>query len=127
MVLNERRVVFVTGSLTGGGAEKVTSILASKCAELGVDTTLVILRNRERVYKLSNKVKVRQIDADTNKLKVISRIKKLRSIFKNSKANVIIAFLPIITMYSLIASIGLQKKVITSERGDPNLVSFPKI
>ena len=32
-----KSVIFVTGSLADGGAEKVMSILASGCAELGAD------------------------------------------------------------------------------------------
>lgn len=124
MILNSKNVIFVTGSLTGGGAEKVISILASQCAELGADVTLVVLRNKKHSYKLSSKVKVHQINVGEKKLKIISRIKILRSIFKHSKANTIIAFLPIITMYSLIANIGLHKRIITSERGDPNLNIF---
>lgn len=34
-----KSVIFVTGSLADGGAEKVMSILASGCAELGADVT----------------------------------------------------------------------------------------
>lgn len=42
-----KSVIFVTGSLADGGAEKVMSILASGCAELGADVTLVVLRPKK--------------------------------------------------------------------------------
>ena len=45
-----KSVIFVTGSLADGGAEKVMSILASGCAELGADVTLVVLRPKKIVY-----------------------------------------------------------------------------
>ena len=45
--MENKSVIFVTGSLADGGAEKVMSILASGCAELGADVTLVVLRNKE--------------------------------------------------------------------------------
>lgn len=113
-----KSVIFVTGSLADGGAEKVMSILASGCAELGADVTLVVLRPKKIVYPVSDKVKIVQF-TDDGKLATIKRIKKLHRVMKESAAEVVIPFLPIISLYTLIANIGLRKKVIMSERADP--------
>lgn len=113
-----KSVIFVTGSLADGGAEKVMSILASGCAELGADVTLVVLRPKKIVYPVSDKVKIAQF-TDEGKLATIKRIKKLHRVMKESAAEVVIPFLPIISLYTLIANIGLRKKVIMSERADP--------
>ena len=113
-----KSVIFVTGSLADGGAEKVMSILASGCAELGADVTLVVLRPKKIVYPVSDKVKIVQF-TDEGKLATIKRIKKLHRVMKESAAEVVIPFLPIISLYTLIANIGLRKKVIMSERADP--------
>ena len=113
-----KSVIFVTGSLADGGAEKVMSILASGCAELGSDVTLVVLRPKKIVYPVSDKVKIVQF-TDEGKLATIKRIKKLHRVMKESAAEVVIPFLPIISLYTLIANIGLRKKVIMSERADP--------
>lgn len=67
-------MIFVTGSLADGGAEKVMSILASGCAELGADVTLVVLRNKEIVYSVSDKVKIIQFE-DSGKFATFTRIK----------------------------------------------------
>ena len=111
-------MIFVTGSLADGGAEKVMSILASGCAELGADVTLVVLRPKKIVYPVSDKVKIVQF-TDDGKLATIKRIKKLHRVMKESAAEVVIPFLPIISLYTMIANIGLRKKVIMSERADP--------
>ena len=113
-----KSVIFVTGSLADGGAEKVMSILASGCAELGADVTLVVLRPKKIVYPVSEKVKVIQF-MDKGKLATAKRIKKLHQVMKKSTAEVVIPFLPIISLYTLIANIGLRKKLIMSERADP--------
>lgn len=113
-----KSVIFVTGSLTDGGAEKVMSILSSGCAELGADVTLVILRPKSIVYPVSDKVKIVQF-TDNGKLAIIKRIKKLHRLMKESSAEVVIPFLPIISLYTMIANIGLRKKIIMSERADP--------
>lgn len=113
-----KSVIFVTGSLADGGAEKVMSILASGCAELGADVTLVVLRPKKIVYPVSDKVKIVQF-TDDGKLATIKRIRKLHRVLKESAAEVVIPFLPIISLYTMIANIGLRKKVIMSERADP--------
>ena len=113
-----KSVIFVTGSLAEGGAEKVMSILASGCAELGADVTLVVLRPKKIVYPVSEKVKVIQF-MDKGKLATAKRIKKLHQVMKESTSEVVIPFLPIISLYTLIANIGLGKKLIMSERADP--------
>ena len=50
--MNKKAITFITGSLTGGGAERVISILANNCAENGAEVSLIILRQAPRVYKL---------------------------------------------------------------------------
>ena len=103
-----KSVIFVTGSLADGGAEKVMSILASGCAELGADVTLVVLRPKKIVYPVSDKVKIVQF-TDDGKLATIKRIRKLHRVLKESAAEVVIPFLPIISLYTMIANIGLRK------------------
>ena len=116
--MKEKSVIFVTGSLSGGGAEKAMSVLASGCAELGSDVTLVVLRGKKAVYPLSEHVKVIQF-TDTGKIAILKRIRKLHSALKASDADVVIPFLPIISLYTLLANIGVGKKLIMSERADP--------
>ena len=117
--MKNKSVIFVTGSLADGGAEKVMSILASGCAELGADVTLVVLRNKKIVYSVSDKVKIIQFD-DVGKLATFKRIKRLHQVMKSTDANAVIPFLPIISLYTMIANIGVGKKLIMSERADPS-------
>ena len=79
---------------------------------------VVVLRPKKIVYPVSDKVKIVQF-TDEGKLATIKRIKKLHRVMKESAAEVVIPFLPIISLYTLIANIGLRKKVIMSERADP--------
>lgn len=126
MNLNNKKVIFVTSSLTDGGAEKVMSILASQCAELGAEVTLVALRDKKHIYPISNKVNFIQLKSQHSNLimKIIERCINLRQIFKQSDANTIISFLPINILYTMICKFGLNKKLIISERGNPNISIF---
>ncbi|MDD3747070.1 MAG: glycosyltransferase [Anaerostipes sp.] len=124
MDYSKKKVIFITGSLCDGGAEKVMSILASGCAEQGANTTLVVLREKKMVYSLSPHVNLVQIKVGKSKFKLIRRIIKLHKVLKYSEADVVIPFLPIISLYTLIANRGVRKRIIMSERGDPNVKYF---
>ncbi len=124
MNCSEKKVMFITGSLTDGGAERVMSILASKCADMGAEVSLVVLRKKKCAYQISKNVRVFQIENGSGKLQTVNRIKQLRKIIRTSNADVLIPFLPIVTLYTMIANIGLGKKMITSERADPNVSIF---
>lgn len=126
MELCNKKVLFITSSLTDGGAEKVMSILSSQCAELGADVTLVALRDKKHVYKISDKVNFIQIKTKykNSLIKVIERCIILRKVLKNCEAKTIISFLPINTLYVMISKIGLKRKLIISERANPNRSIF---
>ncbi len=125
MDYSQKKVIFVTGSLCDGGAERVLSVLASGCAELGADVTLVVLRDKKRIYPVSDKVKCEFIYS-SGKTATFQRIRQLHAIFKRSDAEAIIPFVQIVTLYTLIANIGVGKKIIMSERSDPNLSIFSR-
>ncbi len=126
MDVSNKRVIFITGALTGGGAERVLSILASTAADMGAQVEVVILRDRKRSYSLSENVICHQLKPVWKHGRAIERILQLRRIFKASSATAIIPFLPIITLYALIANIGVGKKIVMSERADPRKSVFSK-
>lgn len=115
-----KKIVFVTGSLADGGAEKVISLLASGCAELGHDVTLVVIREKKIVYPISEKVHLIQLK-ETGPLVPINRIRKLRQIFKFVKPDAIIPFLNTISVYTILANFGLGYSMVFSVRADPNI------
>ncbi|PGL72701.1 glycosyltransferase [Bacillus sp. AFS055030] len=126
MNYKNKKIIFVTGSLADGGAERVMSILATMCAEAGADVTLVVMREKKYIYHVSDKVNCIQIKTGSKKFKTISRIKQLRSILKKSDDSTVIPFLPLITLYTMIANMGINKRVITSERSDPRISFWAK-
>ena len=119
MDASNKKVIFITGSLSDGGAEKVISILASQCADMGADVTLVILRDKPIMYYLSENVKVYQFKYRSRDLKMIKRVRVLHRILCESESKTVIPFLPEISLYTLIANIGVGKRIIMSERADP--------
>ncbi len=123
---SNKTLTFITGSLTDGGAERVMSILANQCAEMGANVSVIIMRERERTYSLSEKVRCYQIKTKHDKLTPLRRICALHRIIKSEDVGTLIPFLPIISLYTLIANIGVGRRIIMSERADPNISVFSK-
>lgn len=124
MDYSNKKLMFITGALSGGGAERVMAILASGCADLGADVSLVVVREGKQTYPVSEKVHFFQIQEDHAKFRVLSRIRCLHKVIKESSAEALIPFLPIISVYTMLANIGVGKKMIMSERADPGRSIF---
>lgn len=117
----KKKIAFITGSLAEGGAQKVIAILASQCANMSDDVYLIVLRDQEEAYKISEKVKCIRLKGTEGKFQVIKRIIALRKIIEENSIDTLIPFLPIISLYTLIAKWGLRKRIIMTERADPNI------
>lgn len=127
MDFKDKTLTFVTSSLTQGGAERVISILANQCADMGANVSVIVIREKNvHTYYLSDKVKCYHIHTKYNKLKIIQRIYAIRKIIKNENVGVLVPFLSIVSLYTLVASIGLKKRIIMSERADPGVSIFEK-
>lgn len=121
MVSNIKKILFVNSSLTSGGSERVMSIIANSFAEKGYDTAMILLREKPKSYTLHVDVKVTELKYNTkNKLLIaIKRMMSLRAFLKKFKPDYVISFMWDINIFTLLASWGLQLKVIVSERNNP--------
>ncbi len=115
------KVIFVTGSLTRGGAEKVIVELANYYASLGRKVDIVILLNNEVSWELNTNIHVVNFTGTTN-----SRIKRIRywlsslkNYFKQNQGATIVSFLVRVNILVLLTAKKENHKIIVSERNDP--------
>lgn len=116
-----KRIMFVIGVLSNGGAERVISILAKELCDKGYEVSIVtiygdkndyVLDERVNIYPLSHKYK--------NKLlRFIEITQKTRNLIKSINPDIVISFVAIINIYTIISSAFLKNKLIVSERNDP--------
>ncbi len=115
------KILFVSGNLTDGGAQRVIAVVSSKLADLGHDVELFLFARNKKEYPISEKVKVTSIADNFSEYKKISSIKRmfiLRRFLKKERPDVAIGFLE--GGYALyLASFGLKIKKIASMRIDP--------
>jgi len=116
-----KKIAFVLGGMSRGGAERVISILSRSYAERGYETEIVVLLSNEVGYKLHPTTRLIDLTGNTT-----SRLKRLpywlrsiRKYVKESKPDVIVSFVARINLLVINAVRGLNTKLIISERNDP--------
>ncbi len=118
------KIAFITRSLTGGGAERVVSVLANSFVkESTVDQVFVISLIEDKVtYPIDDRIiYLANKSPESNKVRrVIQRYRFLRSTIRKIDPDVIISFCTQINIYSILAMHGMKGKLIISERNDPN-------
>jgi glycosyltransferase involved in cell wall biosynthesis len=118
------KYLFVTNSLSYGGAERVVSILASGMAEKGYEVHLILYERVKDEYPISDKVKLHQLPKrnDKNKIKYYSRkFSIMRKMIYEISPDIIIPFLPDQVNHFFIASRFMKIPFIFTVRNNPIL------
>lgn len=116
------KILFVCRSLSGGGAERVVSLLASALAKRRHVVSVATLESVDDKYVVSPKVKRIKLEKGKTKLSLLARLANLRKCVRAERPDVIVPFLPIVTLYTMIADIGLRHAMVTSERANPYMI-----
>ena len=117
------KIVFVTATLTSGGSERVTSLVANQLAERGHQVEIVNLNKHIVFYPIHQQVKL-SFAEDIVGSSIISKILWLRKHVKEEKPDVVIPFMEAVYCVTLLALIGIKVPIISSERIDPRKSPF---
>ena len=130
---DRRRLTLVISSLTGGGAERVATILSNSWADRGEQVTLVTLDASGPSYALDPRVTRRPLGvagispnlpaAVWNNLR---RVIALRRAIRESRPDTVVSFLDVTNVLTLLATRGLGVPVLVSERSDPAFCPIAK-
>ncbi len=117
-----KKVLFVMNRLGKGGAERVATLIANELYKKKYEIKFISYNNIEDTYKIDKHIKCEKLEIKSrNKIiRKIKRIINLRKKIKEYKPDIIIAFEYFVNMQTILASLGLNIKVIISERNDPN-------
>ena len=78
-----RKITFLIAHLGGGGAERITTIIANQMIENGVDVEMIVFSNKYNEYSVSDKISLSYLPEKKNKvLDVAAKIIKLRKLLK---------------------------------------------
>lgn len=124
-------IVFYSGNLSNGGAERVLTILASMLADKGYNVTIITNKTSDKDYYVSDRVNLVVVDCKRSKFpkatfyhklrRRLATIKFIRKYLKTKKPYAIIPFLDRCINESYLASRFLKVKFIPSLRYMPKL------
>ena len=122
----KKKLLIFLGSLTSGGTERVAATLSKHLVKKAFDVTVVTLDSTERdFYSLDDKVQriaMGSASATAGMEKIFGNLKRtyqFRKILKDQKPDIVLGMITRHAVISLIASVGLQVKVVVSERNYP--------
>lgn len=121
-----KSIVFVLGGITSGGAERVASRLMHYWTDQGWDLTLIVGNEPEDdFYQLPENMKRIVINTGSpSSNKIVGLMKnapyvwRLRKALKKIDSANVVSFLTRTNIHTILACIGLKKRVIISERND---------
>lgn len=126
-----KKVSFIAQQLAGGGAERVVSVLANELAnDDSLDISVVTFFPVENEYALNseiNKVSLFSTEEEYRNASRILRIKNLRRFIKQNNIQVLFPFLWFVGVYTFIATLGLDVKLVQTVRNNPALVPGSKL
>lgn len=123
------KILLVISSLSSGGAERVMSDMADFLVEKGYSVSLVTLNPWvDDFYNLNEKINRIPFETFSTSGSLIGkimfnmgRIFQLRALIKKNNPDVVLSFLDVTNVTTIIASSGLNVKVVVSERIDPEV------
>lgn len=124
---DKKRIYFIVHSLSGGGAERVISVISNHLVENGYDVALLMTHSDECAYSINPAIKkiVRENVKPKDMLNVLLFIRKW---YKRDKDAIFVSFIRSWNLISMIAALGTRAKLVISERNNPafkfNIKSF---
>lgn len=117
-----KKISFLVGSMRRGGAERVISILANDYAARDWDVSILTLLDESNDYILDDAVKFTPIcgNSKSQLMRIPYWIKAIRRHVKVDKPDCLVSFVTRINLVALVACIGMNKRILVSERSDPS-------
>jgi len=123
------KVIFVIGSMSSGGAERVISEMSNYWAKKGWEITIITIgatKEKKDFYTLEKSINRVDLSLEPPKSKVATGFNlcilsyKIRAFIKKSKPDAVISFISASNVIVLMALLGIKLKKIISDRTDPN-------
>ena len=114
----KKKVYFITNALTGGGAERVMSVLSNYLVEHEYEINFLLLQDKETAYEINDKIKLYK-RADIHPKDMTAQIKFIRHFIKKDPDALFVSFFTHQNLFTLLAAIGTKARVLVSERNDP--------
>lgn len=125
----KKKIVFVIPNMTGGGTERVISLLADEYVNNGYPVAIMQFAGYEHAYPLDDRIEDFSIAPQSagNPVVWIKRLFHMRKYFKDNPDCCIFAFCVMGAVFSVISTWGLRKYILVGERNNPDSCNLPRL
>lgn len=115
------KVLFVIGVMGNGGAERVIANLSNEFVAYGWEIEILTIYGSKQDYELDGRVSVRNIicKCPVRVLRPFERFATIRRYIGEGEPDVVVSFLADVNIHVILSMLGLKKKLVVSERNDP--------
>ena len=119
------KIVFIIPNMTGGGTERVISLLSGEYVKRGYQVAIMQFAGYEHAYELDERVEDFSVGRQSGGNPLIwgRRLRDMRRYFKENPDCHIFAFAVMGAVFSAIATIGMKGPMLVSERSNPESCS----
>lgn len=123
------KIVFIIPNMTGGGTERVISLLSDYYVKQGYEVAVMQFAGYEHAYELNEKVEDFSVAAQShgNPFVLVKRIVNMRRYFKKNPGCHIFAFCVMGTVFATIATMGRRHPMLVAERTNPLSCPTPRL
>ncbi len=123
-----KRILLVTGSLQGGGAERVLSDMANYWAERGVEVAFATWSGPDVAdfYTLDGRVQRVWMNVSSRRTRVgavgenLRRLRRLREVIRSVHPGTVLSFITTSNVLTIASAAGIDVRVVVSERVEPS-------
>lgn len=117
----KKKIVFIIHNMTGGGTERVVSLLSNEYIKRGYQVAIMQFAGYEHAYELDDRVEDFSVGKQSrgNPLVWGKRILDMRRYFKENPDCHIFAFAVMGAVFATIATIGMRRPLLVAERSNP--------
>lgn len=124
-----KKIVFIIPNMTGGGTERVISLLSGEYVKRGLQAAIMQFAGYEHAYELDGRVEDFAIAEQSGGNPLIwgRRILNMRRYFKKNPDCYIFAFCVMGAVFSVIATFGMKRRLLVAERNSPDSCNVKKL
>lgn len=115
------KIVFIIPNMTGGGTERVISLLVNEYRKRGMEAAIMMFAGDECAYRLADGVELFCVSEQSHgrPLVQVKRLLRMRRYFQRNRDCLIYSFSVMGTIFGAFATLGLGIRMFVSERNDP--------
>lgn len=123
------KIIFIIPNMTGGGTERVISLLSEEYIRMGYKVAIMQFAGYEHAYELNERIEDFSVArrSNGNPFIFIRRLIRMRRYFKQNPDCCIFSFCVNGAIFSVISTFGMKRRILVAERSSPDSCKQTKL